>query len=81
MTYLCPVRPTFGPSSLLLKINHRDPRPRLCRGRPRACLRRALAAGWPGVSTSAVELDQLSGRYLIYSSLRALAAGSRVTDT
>ena len=30
------------------------PRPRLCQGRPRACLRRALAAGWPGVSTSAV---------------------------
>ena len=27
------------------------------------------------------ELDQLSGRYLIYNILRALAAGSRLADT
>ena len=32
------------------ELPHRDPRPRLCRGRPRAGLRRALAAGWPGVN-------------------------------
>ena len=42
------------------------PDTKLCRGRPRACLRRPLATGWPGVSPSAsCEIDQLRGRYLI----------------
>ena len=61
---------------------HSDPRPRMCRGRPRACLRRVLATRLAGYEYVSCELDQLSGRCLIYNnSLRALAAGTKVADT
>ena len=49
-------------------------------GLGRACTVLWLPAGRMCECVSC-ELDQLSGRYLIYNSLRALAAGSRVADT
>ena len=57
------------------KLPHRDLRPRLCRGWSRACLRRPPGCRLAGCEYVSCELDQLSGRYLIYNSLVAEGFG------